>query len=213
MNAVEIFSIAGSIASIVLAVVAVALSVFFFSQSKNTESSVRESLADIKTQTDSLQKLTGRWMDRLTKYVTTPKSESVESSQELKELLKELPENIANQLGSPPQTNDPALVAELISLYIALYYYAGVANIFAQFSLPPLHKYDESPDFAALVTRVVDESAGDFAAMANLLATTDQEVLKQSKLFHLAEIGKNTYRDRVATSTQAYAKRAEEEQP
>lgn len=66
----EAINLASSIASIILAVIAIGMSVYFYTQSKNTETKVESSLESIKAQTDTLQKLTGKWMDRLTKYVT-----------------------------------------------------------------------------------------------------------------------------------------------
>ncbi len=209
-NVVEIFSIAASIASVILAVIAIAMSIFFYTQSKNTESSVKESLSGIRTQTDSLQKLTGRWMDRLTKYVTSPK-ENTDTTEQVRQLLQSLPENIAEQIKLPATSENAALTSEIVTSYIALYYYSAVANVWAQFSLPPLNKYDDNPDYSALVSRVVDGSAADFQHMAKLLASLDQAEVQSNSLKHLLDEAMDLYRDRVATTTQVYAKRAEDE--
>lgn len=65
-------SIIGSFVSLILSVVAIFLSAYFYTQTKNTEKSVNEALAEIKTQTANLDKLTGKLLDRLTRFVTTP---------------------------------------------------------------------------------------------------------------------------------------------
>jgi len=68
----EIFSIAASIASIILAIVAIGLAVFFYRDSKSAESNVATSLEGIKTQSEILKEISARWMDRLMEYVTRP---------------------------------------------------------------------------------------------------------------------------------------------
>jgi len=73
LSVVEAFNLAAAIASIVLAVVAIGLSIFFWMKGKDTETRVATALEGIRSQTDALQKLTGRWMDRFTRYATEPK--------------------------------------------------------------------------------------------------------------------------------------------
>mgnify|MGYP003587795725 CR=1 FL=1 len=102
----EFWSLAGSIVSIVLGLFAICLSIYFFVQSKKTEQNISVSLAKIETQTDALQKLTGRQLDRLTKYVTQPKSSSTdEAMAELIPVLKDLPKSL---LSAPSASTPPA---------------------------------------------------------------------------------------------------------
>lgn len=59
--------------SLVLGGFAIWLSLQFFIKGKESEKQIALTLEGIKMQTDALQKLTGRWMDRLTRYATEPR--------------------------------------------------------------------------------------------------------------------------------------------
>lgn len=206
----EIASIIASIVSMVLAAIAIALSVFFYTQSKNTESNVNKSLEAIKTQTDALQKLTGRWMDRLTKYVTTPKDSELNTQWMLFDIIKDLPKDIASHLNAPTSATQQAqLLNETVSTYCALYYYTAIANYWAQFSLPPLEDFDDNPDLSQFVKEAVDSSYKDFITIAQILQRVDQSVLEASPLKHLVDKTVSQYKNLAADSTMVYAKRAE----
>ena len=71
---VEIWSIVSSIVSVILGFFAIVISLWFFMVSRKTEKDVSNALAEIKTQADMLQKISGKQLDRLTKYVTEAKS-------------------------------------------------------------------------------------------------------------------------------------------
>lgn len=62
-----------SVASTVLAVVAIWLSIHFFVKGKDSEKAVEKALEGIKAQTDTLQKVASRQLDRLTRYATEPR--------------------------------------------------------------------------------------------------------------------------------------------
>jgi hypothetical protein len=68
----SILSFIASIVSLILSIVAIFLSAYFYTQAKNTEKAVSEALIEIKTQTGNLDKLTGKLLDRLTRFVTSP---------------------------------------------------------------------------------------------------------------------------------------------
>ena len=70
MSSVEVWSIASSGVSIILAVLAMWFAFYVYDKGKNTDQSITNSLAKIESQAESLQKLSGKWMDRLTRYVT-----------------------------------------------------------------------------------------------------------------------------------------------
>jgi hypothetical protein len=210
MGAVEISSIIASFVSVILAVIAIGMSIYFFVQSKNNETKVQTALEGIRSQTDALQGLSAKWMDRLTKYVTSPRPEMTESSQILLTIIRELPENIVNRLGhmQGPQT-EQILRQEVIASYIALYYYTGVANVWAQYCLPPPEDIETHKDYFTLVRGVVDRSCADFDYLAQLLASVPAHELQQSRLQHLLDEGRRLYWDRVTDTTQHYAKMAE----
>jgi hypothetical protein len=69
MDIINFFS---SVASLILAIISIWLSLYFYSKSKDTEKHVDEALTEIKTHAGTLERLTGKWMDRFTRYVTTP---------------------------------------------------------------------------------------------------------------------------------------------
>ena len=96
----EIASIVGSIVSVIVGLVAISLAVYFYTQSKDTEGNVSTALASIQAQTEALQKLTGRWMDRLTRYATEARP-SEEALVQLARAVVDMPANIASQLRSP----------------------------------------------------------------------------------------------------------------
>jgi hypothetical protein len=210
MNAVEISSIIASFVSLILAILAIGLSIYFFVQSKDTETKVQTALEGIRSQTDTLQGLSAKWMDRLTKYVTTPRTEVSESSQILLTIIRELPENIVSRLGkAPSQTNEQGLRQEVITAYIALYYYTGASNVWAQFCLPAPENVDSDPSYYSLVKGVVDRSYTDFIYIAKVLEGVPSQELQQSRLQHLLDECKNTYRDRIMETSHYYAKMAE----
>jgi len=56
----EIWSIVASIVSVVLAFFAIGISIWFFIVGRNTEKEVTNSLTQIKTQAEMLQKISGK---------------------------------------------------------------------------------------------------------------------------------------------------------
>src|SRR3989339_1546620 len=121
------FSIAASIVSVILAVLAITFSILFFVLSKKTETQALSSLTKIETQADSLQKLTGRWMDRLTRYVTSERPSILdESFPQLLTILSQLPQAITATITQVParETADDTIY----SFYIILYFYTAQTN-------------------------------------------------------------------------------------
>lgn len=202
--------IASSIASMILAIVAIMMSIYFYTQSKNVETSVLSSLESIKSQTDTLQKLSGKWMDRLTKYVTDSHPNE-EIYLHLFAALKDLPTNIVSQLRVPNNKEEKdELVDQLVSSYVALYYYTGLTNYWAQLSLPPLEHYDDNPDFSSLVKNIVDTSYKDFFMIENILNKIDTGVVETCSTAYLIEDAIKVWRPRVMDSTESYAQREKE---
>jgi hypothetical protein len=73
MNAIALIGLLASVASLILAVIAIWLSLYFYSKSKDTETEVRVVLGQIKQQTESLERLSARQLMRLTRAVTEPR--------------------------------------------------------------------------------------------------------------------------------------------
>lgn len=77
MDALGIVGLVAGIVSVILAIIAIWQAVHFYTQGKNTEFRVETALAAIQGQVQTLQAVNGRTLDRLTKYVTTPKDEGI----------------------------------------------------------------------------------------------------------------------------------------
>lgn len=182
MTTGEILSVVSSAVSIILAFGAVALAVYFYTQAKNSESRVSNTLESIKAQTDTLQRLTARQMDRLIKGYTDSRPPEESLLYMIVETIKDIPTSIASQLqGASSTTNNQALQVEVVTCYIAAYYYAGITNLAVQSYLPPL--LDLGPNDA--LKRVVDQSYADFFTLDGILKGLEPAWLTSNRLYHL----------------------------
>lgn len=206
MSSVEIWSIISSVVSVILGILAMALSIYFFVQSKDTENAVSSSLAKIETQTESLQRLSSRYMDRLTRYVTEDKPGSMaESVPTLIAILSQLPQTLTATLTQvSPRDKSQELMTEIYSCYIALYFYIAQTNYWSQYYLPKVCDFKEENEFHTLVRRIVDMSDADFAAMAGILAKCDQTQLQTNNLAHLLSETKDFWRTRIRSTAQVF---------
>ena len=120
-------SLIASATSIILALLAIILSVWFFVLSKKTEKESSNSLTKIETQADSLQKLTGRWMDRLTKYVTTDKPSPFEPA--INTMFLQLPQAIIQFMSQTQISQSKTGITLTTEQYhisaISLYFYSA----------------------------------------------------------------------------------------
>ncbi len=60
--------------SIILGGFSVWLSLHFYTKTKDAETETKTALASIQAQSDALQRLTGKWMDRFTRHATEPRA-------------------------------------------------------------------------------------------------------------------------------------------
>jgi len=164
---------------------AIVLSVYFFNQSKNVEKRVDVSLSEIKQQTDTLQRLSGRMFDRLTRAVT----ESAPDHQErqmvlLVDVIKQFTSTTTLAQGSPvppPQSPgfDPVTRDWILLLESAAYFYAGVSNFTLQSFLPP--------SVSALNERLrhlIDITNADFQMLDGMLQPVAAELKPPAKGFY-----------------------------
>jgi hypothetical protein len=174
MSALEITSIIASAVGAVLSIVAIGISLYFYTQAKGSEGRVENALTGIKAQTDALKALHGRQLDRLTKYVTTPRDEHPHTAQLLADTMRDIPNIVLrlmpapNGSGSQPTAPSPSR-SELVHLYLALWSYIGSTNVWSSFSLPHPQAFNDEDNFDRLVKRVVDRSAGDFQFMSSIV--------------------------------------------
>lgn len=194
------FSIAASLATIVLAILAIVLSIWFFVLAKKTETQTSSSLTKIETQADSLQKLTGRWMDRFTKYATSDRPSIVdESFPQLLAIISQLPQTITATITQVSTRDAPE--DTIYTLYIALYFYTAHTNYWAQSYFPKASEFDESNNFHQLVRRIIDMSHADFMVIAGILAKFDQTKLNQNTIVHLLNETKDFWRHNVKSTS------------
>lgn len=195
--------------SLVLGGFSIWLGLHFYEKAKESENQTAIALEAIRAQTDSLQKLTGRWMDRFTRHATEPRPAD-EGLMALVSAMADLPTTILTTLRVSPTvdaTHVDSLRTELASSYIALYYYSGVANVGLQWSLPSARDYDETDSGHVAIRRLVDSTAADFAYMAGLLQTSDAARLQASPLSHLLVDAKENWRPLVANADQVFRAR------
>ena len=204
----DVLGIVSNSVSLVVGLLAIALSVYFYTQAKNTEKSVAITLEGIKAQTETLQKISGRSLDRLTKYVTNPRPHEEQYIQIIAE-LKNLPFSILSGIRTPDIQPDFEKDKNLVVCYVALYYYTGLANYWVQQGLPPIEKFEENPEYSKLVKQLVDMSYTDFSSMTELLQQIDATWVEKTGMAHLLEEAIEVWRPRVMDSTTAYAHREE----
>lgn len=205
MEITDLINLIAGVASLILSVLAIWLSLYFYKESKATEKNVGEMLSSIKAQTDALQKLTGRWMDRLTRYATESHPNTEETITQLISFVKEYPTQYVTALNIS-QTNAQVeqLTTEAISLYIALYYYSAQANFFIQTNLPKLEDFDSSSEAHNLVKTALDTSQSDFVHMQGIVSRIDQTRIQASALYDLYEKTESFWKQFVKTSTEAF---------
>jgi len=207
----EIASIVASFVSLILGGVAIWLSLYFYTQAKNTELRVQVALEGIKTQTDALQALNGKHLDRLTKYVTTPREESTQTAQLFAATIRDIPD-IVLRLLPPPQAGTHVSRSEIVHTYLALWNYTATANIWASFCLPSPQNFNEETH--RIVKYVVDRSAADFNYMTGLVDQLRQDEIMAcapSYIQFYREVQDNL-RGMVGDTAHYFAQRAREQQ-
>lgn len=179
-------SLVASATSIVLALLAIIFTVWFFVLSKKTEKETSNSLTKIETQADSLQKISGRWMDRLTKYVTTDKPSSVDPTLlQLGNMFTQLPQTIAQFLSQTQiqQSSDKITLTneQFYTASISIYFYSAQANYWCQPYLPKAGEFDKDNPTHNLIRRIIDVSHYDFMLLHSYLTKENPDQLRNNK--------------------------------
>lgn len=210
----EFWSLVGSGISIVLGLLAIVLTLLFFILGKNTESRVCESLTKIETQASMLERITGKQLDRLTKFVTQPQvSPSEKALTELIPFLKDLPTNLIKAPNADQMQNVEALNQELAIAYGALYFYVAQTNFWSQLNLPAAEHYDPDVPIQNEAKSVVDLSAQDFTAVADILVRIKpEERLSGTAVEPLFQRTKEFWRTLVRSSADVFVERGKQNQ-
>ena len=181
----EIVSILSRLISIVLGILAITFSLWFYRQTKDTEKEVSNSLIKIETQTDMLHKITGRQLDLLTKFVTEPKKDHAdEHLKGMFEIIAQLP-----QMLSPQQISQNTLADNQyqIQIWVAIYFYSAQTNWLSAPNLPDQVEFNTNDPYHAHIKRIVDLSAADFKKAATVLSGFSDAELKSSNTYHILE--------------------------
>lgn len=179
----NIFNIAASIASIILAFFAIWQSMYFYTKGKDTESRAEAALVGIKSQVETLQAVNAKITDRLARFATTPRNDAAQTAELFAVTLRSLPEIALKFLPPGQATNEPVLRREIMLAYVALWYYSASTNVWASFSLPQPEDFD--PERHAFIKRIVDQSSADFKYMSGLVSQLNQQEI-QSPQFQYA---------------------------
>lgn len=106
-------------------------------------------------------------------------------------------------------TNDAALRNELVITYIALWYYSATTNIWASFNLPPVHEFDNTITYHALVKQVIDRSFADFQLMTSLVTQLTDAQIEASTIRHLYDEVKDIFQPLVCDTAQHFANKSQ----
>jgi len=210
-QALNILNLIAAATGIVLGPLSIWLSLAFYHKAKDAETETAKALAAIKAQTGTLERLTARWMDRLTRAVTGPRPVD-ESLTLLVTTLAQLPTSLLSQFqGQTGQGSDVrALTGELVSTYIVIYYYVCASNVLGQGLLPDKAEFDPQNEVHVGLQRWVDMSAQDFQYMAGILNQVDQKIIKASPYKHLLDEAVSNWRPYVRNFDEHYQTRDEE---
>jgi len=198
------WSIGASIASIVLAIVAIVLAVYFYTQAKQSEKDVANSLSKIEAQSQALEKITGRQLNRLTKHITERKG--------LDEIHPEL-KIIADMASTFKQSNkiqnfEDNDRLQIVKYMIGTYYYCSVANYYAFMSLPEASSFDEENSFHTRTKHTLDTTSSDVKYIQNqfeILNITEQEI-QESGLENLHKETVEVWMPTVKDSASSFVK-------
>lgn len=204
MTNLELASLMASIASIILAVIAIWLALYFYHKSKQTEKIVALDLTEIKTQAGTLERLTGRWMDRFTRYAVNPKPADETTTLLMSIVERSIPPTSA-ELKQIRESDSPEnLIAELITCYILIHNYASISNIATQGYLP-----EEISQIVGVtkIKELVDGSFTTFQHLDQIIEGLDQTKLQGNVLYATYCETITNYKHLVKDTTTYYAEK------
>jgi len=201
-------NLAAAMASIVLAVVALSLSLYLYVKGRDNEVRASSALSKIESQVGALEKLSGKMLDRLTKAVTdrSPEHEALEV---VASAFKQLPDTLlAIGLQQPIRQTAPPeeLISELISAMIGAYHYSGMSNVLLQFLI--LGFVEDKEDYKQ-TELFIEQSYQDVIYLERLLHSTDRALLEKNRLKNLYDAAFAGQRPFVKSALESYKKRTD----
>lgn len=123
MDWLTILNASVGLMSLVLGGFAIWLALYFYDKAKNSERETAKALEAIRAQSEALQRLTGRWMDRFTRHATEPRPAD-EGLMQLVNAVASLPTTILTHLEVIRTHTDPSshqtLIREAVDGYVGL---------------------------------------------------------------------------------------------
>lgn len=158
-----VIGLSSLITSVVLSLLAIGLAVAFYMQGSRADTRAQQALGEIRQQTEALQRLGSKMLDRLTRAATEGRPEH-ERQQML--LLIEAFRTVAPGPGVPQTqpTFTPEERAWLLQLLSCTYLYSAMTNVMSQELLPPSYT-----EVNPALQRVVDMSNADVVTLAGWL--------------------------------------------
>jgi hypothetical protein len=154
---IDWLSIISSIFSIGLAILALWLSLRFFFSTNKSEKEATKLLTEIKTQTNLMQRVTGKMLDKYVTFSTTPQSDQTEVLVRLLTLTGTGPNS--GLVNDQKSFDDKTVLKELTNLYIAVAYHSALTNIFLQ-----EHVTDDITQLTEQVQNLLTITNHDFAS-------------------------------------------------
>jgi hypothetical protein len=207
MTWIDVINTSVGLMGLVLGGFAIWLSLYLYIKAKDSETATTNALTAIRAQSDALQKLTARWMDRFTRHATEPRPAD-EGLLQLVQVVAALPSTLLDRMHSTQNASriasDEELLSELVDSYVCLYYYSSLSNVLAQGHLPPEENFDTSNELHTGTQAIVDRTAGDCLHMESVLNKVDETRLRGSGLGQLLNEAIHQWRPHVAFASQAY---------
>jgi hypothetical protein len=212
MTSSEIWAIVSSIVSLAFSVLAIWLTLYLYIRAKDTERSTATTLTKIEGQTDALQRIIGRQLDRLTKSLTNrPEARPEEVIFQLIPVLRQLQGSLLAE-AHEEEKHSTTQSREIALAYAALYFYVSQANFWGQLSLPAADDFDQTNRTQVEAKALVDLSAQDFQIVARVLESLDLSMIKGTGAEVLFLRTRDFWRTMVRTSADVFVLRSKAKQ-
>ncbi len=176
-----LWAIGSGIVTLILSVIAIWLSLYFYTRGKDTEKNVTTALAEIKTQTAALERLASRQLDRLTKFATETRPNDPALA-EVARTFKEMSMLILQPAPSSP-TPSGGLEADLLLSNFQAMYFASVLNALCAVCLKEMSPTDEGYGW---VCGIIEQSYMFFKSSEPSLRQADLSLLERNGGLELA---------------------------
>jgi hypothetical protein len=197
----DVINLAAALASIVLAVVAIGLAVYFYIKGRVSEGRASSVLSQIQTQVGTLDKLSGKMLDRLTRAAIEPRPEQ-EAILTIISALRQVPESLANGPRGPVAQNVPQ--GEWIAALVSGYYYSSMANFLLQGMITAV---DDGTGIYKNLEWLIEASYRDFRYLEDLIGEAGQSTLEGNRLRPLYEETIRNWRPWVRSAFESYKTR------